>query len=473
MLYDVFISHASEDKDDFVRPLAEALTAHRVEVWYDEMALRPGDSLRRSIDQGLSKSRYGVVVLSKHFFQKRWTEWELNGLLQRQLSSSNRLIIPIWYGVDREAVMEYSPPLADVVAIQSNKGLNRVVAKIIQELFPEGSTLLTARDALIAKGFEPPVVTDDWWLDVVETSAHQWENRWHFPIWNLVPEDAHRGQLLAWHALQRKWQEEADIRPITQITRPNDVLEFIDSQPGLVEACAAFPECLLDYVPQLSIRGFGGKWEPIFDELLAKSVAECMARRNEHSSQGSALTTDAQTPACEDNLALRHPTFGNYEPIHVACGFVQGNGAGFGPVVRAFDIFDYLIWLLSDESRWLPDEHHTYLLEGMKDWGMWVRYRERPDNEAIEPIPESGVFSEQLFEALGDGTWKKFRLSREARTDLINRIAAACKVIGLPESSESLFQRFLDADCIKRWFNSPLQRRQGSRKTARRAKRPR
>ena len=328
MLYDVFISHASEDKDDFVRPLAEALRSHRVEVWYDEFTLKPGDSLRRSIDTGLSKSRYGVVVLSRHFFEKRWTEWELDGLVQRQLSSSNRLIIPIWHGVDRKTVLAYSAPLADIVAIRSTRGIGRIVGDLLKVLFPEGSTLLIARDTLIAKGFEPPVVTDDWWLDVVESASSQWERRWFFPVWKLVAEDEHRGQTLAWEALQRSWQEEADYRPVTQISRPDAVLEFIDSQPGLAEACDAFPERLLDYAPQLAIRGLGGKWEPIFDAMLAKSITDSLVRRKERSKQGRALTDDGQTPACEDNLALRHPTFGNYEPAFVACGFVQGNGAG-------------------------------------------------------------------------------------------------------------------------------------------------
>jgi hypothetical protein len=36
MLYDAFICHASEDKATFVRPLAEALSARRLAIWYDE-----------------------------------------------------------------------------------------------------------------------------------------------------------------------------------------------------------------------------------------------------------------------------------------------------------------------------------------------------------------------------------------------------------------------------------------------------
>ena len=78
--YDAFISHASEDKDDFVRPLAEFLDRAGLSVWYDEFSLSAGDSLSRSIDKGLARSRFGIVVLSNSFLQKRWPEYELRGL---------------------------------------------------------------------------------------------------------------------------------------------------------------------------------------------------------------------------------------------------------------------------------------------------------------------------------------------------------------------------------------------------------
>jgi len=55
--FDVFISHASEDKADVVRPLADCVAARGVAVWYDEFELRLGDSLRRKIDSGIARSR--------------------------------------------------------------------------------------------------------------------------------------------------------------------------------------------------------------------------------------------------------------------------------------------------------------------------------------------------------------------------------------------------------------------------------
>jgi len=145
MLYDTFICHASEDKDDFVRPLAEELKSWQIEVWYDEFALKPGDSLRQSIDHGLSSSRYGIVVMSTAFFKKQWPQWELDGLVQRQLSDSANIIIPIWHGVTKEQIMEYSPPLANIVAINSEKGVPAVAKEIADVVHRQGSNLMIAR----------------------------------------------------------------------------------------------------------------------------------------------------------------------------------------------------------------------------------------------------------------------------------------------------------------------------------------
>jgi len=65
---DVFVSHAWEDKEEIAGPLAETLRRKGLRVWYDEFTLTVGDSLCRSIDRGLAQSRYGIIILSPHFF---------------------------------------------------------------------------------------------------------------------------------------------------------------------------------------------------------------------------------------------------------------------------------------------------------------------------------------------------------------------------------------------------------------------
>jgi Domain of unknown function (DUF1883)/TIR domain len=92
--YDVFISYASEDRAEVVRPLAEALQAAGLTVWYDEVELHIGDSLRRRIDRGLASSRFGVMVLSQAFFGKGWTNYELDGLVTRSVGGE-QVLLPI------------------------------------------------------------------------------------------------------------------------------------------------------------------------------------------------------------------------------------------------------------------------------------------------------------------------------------------------------------------------------------------
>ena len=133
MKWDVFISHASEDKLSFVAGLAEELLARGLAVWYDDFVLHPGDSLRQSIDQGLSQSQCGVVVLSDHFFRKKWPRAELDGLVALARSpSSGKRIIPVWYGVSHSDVASYSPTVADLVALNVSKGLSSIATKIVK-----------------------------------------------------------------------------------------------------------------------------------------------------------------------------------------------------------------------------------------------------------------------------------------------------------------------------------------------------
>jgi hypothetical protein len=114
--YDAFISHASEDKQGFVRPLAELLREMEFKIWYDEFELSVGDSLRQSIDRGLSVSDYGIVILSKAFLSKNWPQYELNGLVAKEIDGK-KVILPVWYELTKAEVKAYSPALADKVAL--------------------------------------------------------------------------------------------------------------------------------------------------------------------------------------------------------------------------------------------------------------------------------------------------------------------------------------------------------------------
>ena len=132
--FDVFICHASEDKDDFVRPLAEALGKAGHQVWYDEFALKWGDKLRRSIQHGLASSKFGIVVLSPNFFEKEWPQRELDGLTALELDDGRKRILPIWHNIDARGVKQHAPTLGDVIGIPSEEGIESVVTQLSELL---------------------------------------------------------------------------------------------------------------------------------------------------------------------------------------------------------------------------------------------------------------------------------------------------------------------------------------------------
>ncbi len=129
--YDVFISHASEDKDEIVRPLAVKLQSMGLKVWYDEFELKIGDSLRRKIDKGLANSRFGIVVLSTAFISKGWTNYELDGIVTKAISGQ-QVILPIWHNITKQQVIDYSPSLADKLA--RNTAIN-TIEEIADEIY--------------------------------------------------------------------------------------------------------------------------------------------------------------------------------------------------------------------------------------------------------------------------------------------------------------------------------------------------
>jgi hypothetical protein len=131
MDYDLFISHASEDKEAVARPLAKHLQQLGLRVWLDEFELTLGDSLRRKIDYGLSRSRYGIVVLSPAFFAKEWPNKELDGLVARE-DGSEKVVLPIWHNVSASDVVKFSPMLADKVAVSTSRGMLHVATTVAE-----------------------------------------------------------------------------------------------------------------------------------------------------------------------------------------------------------------------------------------------------------------------------------------------------------------------------------------------------
>jgi hypothetical protein len=134
---DFFISHASEDKEAVARPLYEQLLGRGFSVWLDEVELTVGDSLRESIDSGLANCRFGIVIISKAFFAKRWPQYELDGLMVRHMSGT-KTVLPVWHGVSQADVAEHSPSLAGAYAANTSIGIPKVADEIVRAFTVSG-----------------------------------------------------------------------------------------------------------------------------------------------------------------------------------------------------------------------------------------------------------------------------------------------------------------------------------------------
>jgi hypothetical protein len=152
--WDFFICHASEDKQDIVIPLADELKRHDAKVWVDAWTLTIGDSLSRKIDEGLTKSRFGIVVLSKSFFAKEWPQKELAGLVQKEINGQ-KVILPVWHEIDRNHVLKYSPMLADRMAARTSEGISEVARQLLKAAGFAGSPEIIGASNSSASHSEP------------------------------------------------------------------------------------------------------------------------------------------------------------------------------------------------------------------------------------------------------------------------------------------------------------------------------
>ncbi|MBD3305678.1 TIR domain-containing protein, partial [candidate division KSB3 bacterium] len=158
--YDIFISHASEDKAEIARPLAEALRQAGLRVWYDEFILKPGQSLSRAIRRGQRQSKYALLVLSPNYFaNERWAERELDGFIAREIHAG-QVLIPLWHRVTYQEVVAVFPDIADKFAIQSDRGLKHVVQAVV-DLFKEEQELQSPGEQEVSVVEESPPIQEE------------------------------------------------------------------------------------------------------------------------------------------------------------------------------------------------------------------------------------------------------------------------------------------------------------------------
>jgi hypothetical protein len=119
--YDVFISHANKDKEDLIEDLYHSLKLLGVNIFYDKENLEWGDNWKNRILNGTKNAEFAIIVISSNFFDREWTERELNEFLNRQNRNGQKLILPILHNITAEQLKEKYPSVADIQAISSSK----------------------------------------------------------------------------------------------------------------------------------------------------------------------------------------------------------------------------------------------------------------------------------------------------------------------------------------------------------------
>jgi hypothetical protein len=130
-----FISHDSRDKDDIARPIAIGLSKLMCPVWFDEYSLKVGDNLRESIEKGIKECKNCILILSPNFLANNgWTKVEFNSIFTRELIEDTDVVLPVWHGIDKKELYEYSPSLVNKVGVKTDVGTEEVIRKLYQSI---------------------------------------------------------------------------------------------------------------------------------------------------------------------------------------------------------------------------------------------------------------------------------------------------------------------------------------------------
>lgn len=204
MKYNVFLSHASADKINFVEELKQSFDKLGISVFYDKDSIEWGNNWSQKITEGLDKCDFGVVIVSKDFYDREWTEKELKSLLIRQNKNGDNIILPILYNTNLDELKKHC-----------KKSCYKDLAKIQFIRFPEDCDVkdITIR---LAKKLIADVTVDSEQSPVLSNNAifdkffedHSFES-YEFNLWlkSLIENnnnwaDDYDENITGWHRLK-------------------------------------------------------------------------------------------------------------------------------------------------------------------------------------------------------------------------------------------------------------------------------
>ncbi|RXH93135.1 hypothetical protein DVH24_013711 [Malus domestica] len=115
--YDVFLSFRGENtRKTFTDHLYTALISAGYRTFRDDDELETGEDIKSGLKQAIQMSRTSVIVFSKDYASSRWCLNELAEIVDHKRTSSDHVVIPVFYDVDPSHVRKQTGSIAEAFA---------------------------------------------------------------------------------------------------------------------------------------------------------------------------------------------------------------------------------------------------------------------------------------------------------------------------------------------------------------------
>ena len=141
--HDIFLSYNSKDQQ-WVTNLAERLESEKtnerqIKVFFDIWDIKPGENIVNRIEDGLTKSRFVAIVLSKNSINAEWPNMEWTIAISSDPSGRKGTVIPIWLG---DCDIPSSLKIRNVLYCRNNKefetSYKKLIAILAEKKLPRG-----------------------------------------------------------------------------------------------------------------------------------------------------------------------------------------------------------------------------------------------------------------------------------------------------------------------------------------------
>lgn len=217
----VFLSHASVDKDAYVRPFAAECDARQITYWLDEAEIEWGDRITDRINDGLKRSEFVVIFLSDAFVGRNWTNAELSAALNKENTEGRKVVLPVIIGNATE-LLEHYPLLRDKSYLHWDIGIKRI-ADELQQLKDRAWTKEELNKFILDHIDLECFPKKDLWGDKHRFLAHQSQSDGEGPyyFWNEEENTVERYWLTAIRNLGLEPLAKEDIQFIRSVVMPH------------------------------------------------------------------------------------------------------------------------------------------------------------------------------------------------------------------------------------------------------------